>query len=669
MSFLQPTFLYGLFALAIPIALHLLNLQRYKKQSFTNVAMLQMFEKTSRRKVQLKEWLVLVARCLFILFLVLTFAQPYIRADKSQITGISQATNYLMIDNSASMSRQDVQNQSLLERGRELYRQLINSAQEQSFFSVTTSNSSSSRSSAVLSKTSALRKLEEVPLYFNTSKAKKLDVSSRDFWLISDFQKSNRWWEELLEDTTLKANLVVLQENTTGNVFVDSVWVSDYPNPEKRLVEFTADIRWSGSDDLSDFTIRVLHNQALAKTLTTNLKPLQSNLIVFQVTYLPETNNTYTITFNDNPIVFDNSFYFSLPGFNQIKICLISDQNDVFRKVFSNPDLFKVIEMTPSNMDYSALEEAHVLVLSDMVVNYTILLDRIKQRASEGVMLILHPGAEKDTSLFKSLLGAFDISSQPLVGSSSSSEIAKELRIPSEAIDFFSDVLEKSSDKILLPQALPVLQIAALQPLIRTRLGVPIVSLDIQKNKKVAVFNTVLVENQGSLVTHSLFLPILYKIAFSSLPFSDQPIYTRQTEEFMLPQSTVSGSKPGEVSILMDSIKNIPTQYIYGDKLVLQIDPSLLVPGFFGIWNGSKKVAEQAYNAPKEESQTELYSVEELKNLYKERPGIQVVSEETIKEALDLQGQKGTSSLTWLSLIIALCFLAFEVVLLRLFRL
>ena len=74
MIFGAPLFLWGLLALAIPIAVHLFQFRRYRKVYFSNVDRLESLQTESRRQSNLRRWLVLLMRCLAIVFLVLAFA-------------------------------------------------------------------------------------------------------------------------------------------------------------------------------------------------------------------------------------------------------------------------------------------------------------------------------------------------------------------------------------------------------------------------------------------------------------------------------------------------------------------------------------------------------------------------------------------------------------------
>ena len=57
MGFANPYFLFGLFALLIPIVVHFFNFHKYKKVYFTNVSVLREIEIKSKKQNQLYKWL------------------------------------------------------------------------------------------------------------------------------------------------------------------------------------------------------------------------------------------------------------------------------------------------------------------------------------------------------------------------------------------------------------------------------------------------------------------------------------------------------------------------------------------------------------------------------------------------------------------------------------
>ena len=100
MQFLHPEFFYALFALLVPIFIHLFQLRRFKVQEFTNVALLQKIRLQTRKSSQLKKWLILMLRLLAIGCIIIAFSQPYL-SNYSVQDKPSETVIYL--DNSFSM--------------------------------------------------------------------------------------------------------------------------------------------------------------------------------------------------------------------------------------------------------------------------------------------------------------------------------------------------------------------------------------------------------------------------------------------------------------------------------------------------------------------------------------------------------------------------------------
>jgi hypothetical protein len=102
LSFTNPTMLYGLFAAAIPVLIHILNRRRSVTVSFSNVALLQSLQQDRMRRVRIKQWVLLALRTLLITLLVLAFARPTVR-ESGFGSGLGESTGVLLLDQSLSM--------------------------------------------------------------------------------------------------------------------------------------------------------------------------------------------------------------------------------------------------------------------------------------------------------------------------------------------------------------------------------------------------------------------------------------------------------------------------------------------------------------------------------------------------------------------------------------
>ncbi|HWY35176.1 MAG TPA: BatA domain-containing protein, partial [Nitrosopumilaceae archaeon] len=124
MSFVYPTFLYGLFSILIPILIHLFNFRKYKKVYFTNVKFLKELKQESQSKSRLKELLILASRILAIACLVIAFAQP-VKVDRNVKVKTGEKAIGIYIDNSFSMEGVN-KNGSLLDNARKRAIEAVN---------------------------------------------------------------------------------------------------------------------------------------------------------------------------------------------------------------------------------------------------------------------------------------------------------------------------------------------------------------------------------------------------------------------------------------------------------------------------------------------------------------------------------------------------------------
>jgi len=100
MLFKNPDIFHFLFALLLPVLVHLFQLQKFKKVTFTNVDFLQKIALQTRKSSQLKKWLILSTRLLLITAIIFAFSQPYFSSNKTT----KNQHNFIYLDNSLSLN-------------------------------------------------------------------------------------------------------------------------------------------------------------------------------------------------------------------------------------------------------------------------------------------------------------------------------------------------------------------------------------------------------------------------------------------------------------------------------------------------------------------------------------------------------------------------------------
>ena len=78
-TFLNPSFLWGLPVVSIPILIHLLSRRRPITSQFPTVRFIQLASTTVVRRFKLKQLILLILRSLILLLLTLLFARPVVR--------------------------------------------------------------------------------------------------------------------------------------------------------------------------------------------------------------------------------------------------------------------------------------------------------------------------------------------------------------------------------------------------------------------------------------------------------------------------------------------------------------------------------------------------------------------------------------------------------------
>ncbi|MBL7837130.1 MAG: BatA and WFA domain-containing protein, partial [Bacteroidetes bacterium] len=196
MVWLYPQFLWALFALLVPIAIHLFNFRRYKRIEFSNVRLLSQINRQTKSGNQLKKYLILASRLLAFTCLVLAFVQPVIKKDNTSLEN-GKTSISLFIDNSYSMNLSGEEGQ-LLEAAKNRARAIVNAASNADEFNIITTDLNASFMH-FRGKQATLDNLDKIKLSLSSRPISDiLEIQNRLLkdrngeklsYLISDFQK------------------------------------------------------------------------------------------------------------------------------------------------------------------------------------------------------------------------------------------------------------------------------------------------------------------------------------------------------------------------------------------------------------------------------------------------------------------------------------------------
>ena len=607
MNFNNPSFLYGLFALAIPIIVHLFNFRRAKKVYFSNTQFLQHVKETSSAKRRLKHYLVLFSRLLFILFFVLAFAQPFLPANEDSVSS-NHVSIYL--DNSFSMQNLSEQDNRLFDEGIEYVKKVIELYPNGTQFRLIT-NDFEANSNTYKSGEKIIDQLTELKLSGAERSLMEIDdrrlsvsgasgIDQEDFFIVSDFQGATigsiQNWEL---DSITNYRMVHIRSNSNVNITVDSLYLENPFVMDKSNTSLTAVVKNYGDKEVNNVSVKVLLNEVQVGSSTISLKGKEKKEVNFDISYSFEDVNKAKIIINDYPVVFDDQFYFIINTASNIEVLELKETSvpTVIEKVYGNKDLFRTTSMTTANVDYSKITTTDLLVLNGLRSISSSLIVAINSFIQSGGRVLIIPSEE---GVDKGIFTGFSIQSDEMENT--------ELARPDLNHPFFKDVFEDKKVSFSMPTARNIISIqGVLTKLLGYHNGQSFLTLS---RENVFLLGCPLNDDFTNFQNHALFVPVMYKIATYQTKNSIRPY-------FLLNESTIrarldSIEKDQIYEIQQKDRSVIPSQRMIENDLIMEIPEQVLDAGFAEVSYNSNAAMSLAFNYDRKESDLASIDQKEL---------------------------------------------------------
>jgi hypothetical protein len=667
MKFLYPEFLYGLSALAIPVIIHLFNFRKAKKVYFSSTLFLRNIQEATSRKRRLKHYLILASRLLFIFFLVLAFAQPYMPAGDTSPT----AENVLIyLDNSQSMTNKASDFASGLDQGMAHISEILKLYPANTNYKLLTNDFAPSSNAyktrdeledmlTEIEASHTSRSLPEVLDRLNAGmEAGEGDKS--DLYIISDFQKSTVGdMADYAIDTGLQVLVVPVQHEYSKNVFLDTLYLSNpFALPGQRS-EVHIVLRNAGLEPEADLDVRLFVNEIQSGNTSVSISANDTAHIQFALNLDQDDVKRCRISFEDFPVTYDNDFYFVINPLEKVNILEIKSYEGpgAIGQVYANESLFNLLSQQVSNVDYSALRAMDMVVLNQLPQIEASLLITLTAFADAGGTVLVIPGEDPATDSYQSLLGQ---------GLTSAQDTMMETLAPIDFSNpFFDEIFEKNSDRISMPKARNSLRwdsdqqtILSLQNGLRylSKLGGP-------ARGPVYLFGSPLSDDYTTLHRHAIFVPVMYKVATGSKTKSGRLYYN--IDEPTLTVQMDSLSRKDVFRLQQAEQEIIPAQRVSGNSLVMEIPKFTLTPGLYSLRLNEQERGTLAFNVAKPESILAQYTEDGIAGLFAEDNVAIFDASNAENFASSVNAKRFGVPLWKYAVILALFFLLVEILLIR----
>lgn len=676
MQFIYPLFLWALAAIAIPIIIHLFYFRRFRRVYFTNVRFLREVKEERSRRSRLRNLLVLLMRVLAVIFLVLAFAQPFIPQESEVRVGRKAVSIY--VDNSHSMGAlgEDV---PLLEQAKRRAREIVDAYGVEDRFQVLT-NEFRGRNQRLVGKEEALALIDEVePSYAvrylssvmeRQRQALATESINNDFlYLISDFQRSSSDLNQLRADTVENTTLVPLRAVQRQNVAIDSVWfeapVPQFDQNNALLVRLR-----NYSDQEGDNVRLSLRYRNQTKPEGEFQVPPGGEIIDTVYINVPEPGlQEATLSITDYPIQFDDQYYITFRVAAQVRVLVLEEQepNRFLNAALNGLQVFAPNYLGVRQIDYSTLPDYQLIIIHDLPQISSGLANELQRYVRQGGNLLVFPPIGVDLPSYQSFLQGFpanelvEYQEGPLsVGSLNTEEF------------IFGDVFENQNEALRLPTVQATYRLNNFsnrreEALMQYRNGqTALAKFNIDRGNLYLSAAPLSADVNDLVQNGEIFIPMLYKMGISA-GNRQKLAYTIGTDERITADHRATSSDL-VYKLQGPNEEFIPEQRVVGSEVFLSLNNQVIDAGFYELFLRPDSIqAEFAFNFDRTESQLDYYTANELRD--------SLAAPFAIINSLTnapLTNQIATSSqgvqLWWWCLVLALLFLAIEVLLLRFFK-
>jgi len=625
MKFVYPEFLWALFALAIPIIIHLFNFRKYKTLYFSSLKFIKHVDQQTRSTQKLKHLLVLFLRLLALACLIIAFAQPFIPVESTNGGG-GKPVLAIYIDNSFSMTAKGTEGE-LLSEAREMARKMINNASLETRILLNT-NHMSGLEQRLITKVEALElldKIEPIALvrkiddvlnwqraFIDKESETNQKIGARQYVFFSDFQKSSTRFSEIKEDNSAYYYPVLLTPQEKGNVYVDSVWFSSPIQKIGQNNELNVRIVNSSNEPLTNMELHCEINE-IKRDVFLDIPANEKTTTIINYTEKSGGFKSGVLSVNDKQLFWDDDFYFSYFVDNQTSILIVNGENSVsaVAQVYKLEPFYKVKLIDENSFTLDELKKVDLVFINGVNEIPSGMAENLKSFAQSGGAIALFPGAKCNTSSWQNLLSDLQL---PLLGRPIESGTKIDKLIYDDP--FFYGMFEKKKENLNLPSIKKAYQTiiqgkSSFYELIRMQNGMPLF-LRSEGTMNAFLFTSSLDPEFGSFTSDALFPSIVLRIGEMSQRKS--PISLVIGEESYFP---LYKKQEGETPI---HLKNAKIDYIPQIKkqgLISYISLSgmealeILKAGTYDVID-EKKEAVLSLNYDRTESSTETFTKEEI---------------------------------------------------------
>ncbi|MDY4789029.1 MAG: BatA domain-containing protein [Bacteroidales bacterium] len=527
MHFINPFYLFGLLAIAIPIIIHLFNFRRFKKVYFTNVKFLKEVEISTKKQNKIRNRLLLFTRILSIILLVLLFAQPFFPNKEEKLVEKGLNAVVVFVDNSFSMQNQGRQGR-LLDEAKQNAKEITEQYNSNDLFLLLTMDLEG-RHQQFVNKDKFIELLNQVEISPSSEFNSKLISRSFDLlntkhgfnkriFFVSDFQAPSFDVSNFPKDSLIRTLLVPLNANNIDNIYVDSISFVDPIFQVGQNIALNVRIVNKSEKKAEKVSVKLFINNKQISVSSADIDENQSQIVKLNFTLKEHGIQHGRVSIIDNPITFDDDFFFTLQTSPKLEILSINSNNPnpYLSRLFSNNNEIEIKNMSEKTIDFNDFDNYSFIILNELSEFSSGLVSEIKRFREQGGDILIVPSEKMNLQSFQNAMQSLQI---PYF-----SELIKKqnkVSIINQNNKLYRGVFSQDVENIEMPTAKQYFKLSsssqtARESIMKFQSQDDFLLVSQENNSKAYVFSTNLTEDFTDFVKQSLFVPTIWNMALFS---------------------------------------------------------------------------------------------------------------------------------------------------------
>jgi hypothetical protein len=415
MSFLNPLFLLGFAAVAVPVVVHLVRRTRAQRVEFPSLMFVRRIPQRTIRRRRMQNWLLFALRCMAFMLLIFAFVRPYFGAGQAD-TNRGQRANVILFDDSFSMRYGN-----RFEQAKQRARAVIDETRGKEPTALVAFGQGYEAQGKFTTDTGQLKAAldgvkpgSEGTDYVQALRGaeglfKETAAADRRIVLISDFQAAGRNEAEASYRLPSNVKLVTIDvgEQSSPNLAITDVGLQPMIYQAKYEDRLTARVANFSDEEKTGVRVEFQLNDHTEGVREIKVAPRDATTVEFTGFNLNEGVNRGVIVIGGDNFTFDNRYNFTLRRAEQMKALAIETasrgrgESFYLRNALTTGENlpFKLEIKTAGSVNPADLGAYRVIILNDAAVNQA-LAQALVKFVEGGGGLVMATGPHTEPAAF-----------------------------------------------------------------------------------------------------------------------------------------------------------------------------------------------------------------------------------------------------------------------------